>query len=65
MNQNFGIRGFSVNNFTLEYSTVGSPTPTNAATIADNLQGTNTGGIGEGAISTLVIRPMVCSALPV
>jgi hypothetical protein len=50
VNQNFGIRGFSVNNFTLEYSTVGSPTPTNSATIAANLQGTNTGGIGEGAI---------------
>jgi hypothetical protein len=50
VNQNFGIRGLGVATFTLEYSTVGSPTPTNAATINANLQGTVATGIGEGAV---------------
>ncbi|MEP7148788.1 MAG: Ig-like domain repeat protein [Acidobacteriota bacterium] len=50
INQNHGIRGFSVNNFTLQYSTVGSPTPTVAGSINANLQGSNGAGIGEGAI---------------
>ncbi len=50
INQNHGIRGFSVNNFTLAYSTVGSPTPTVAGSINANLQGTSASGIGEGAI---------------
>jgi hypothetical protein len=50
VNQNFGIRGFGVTNFTLQYCTVGSPTPTNSGSIAANLQGTNNSSIGEGAI---------------
>lgn len=37
-NQNFGIRGFSVNNFALEYSTVGGT------------NGTSISGIGEGSV---------------
>jgi hypothetical protein len=50
VNQNFGIRGFGVTNFTLQYCTVGSPTPTNSGSISANLQGTNNSSIGEGAI---------------
>ena len=50
VNQNFGIRGLGVSTFTLEYSTVGSTTPTNSGTITANQQGTSVSGIGEGAI---------------
>ncbi|MEQ1745940.1 MAG: Ig-like domain-containing protein [Saprospiraceae bacterium] len=50
VNQNFGILGFAVTNFTLEYATVGAPSPTSAASVASHTQGTSTSGSGEGAI---------------
>jgi hypothetical protein len=54
-NQNYGLRGFSVNNFTLEYSTVGAPNPSDAASVAAHPQGTaltlaSPENAGEGAI---------------
>jgi methionine-rich copper-binding protein CopC len=42
-NQNFGIRGFAVNNFTLEFSTVNGTNGTNVAPAVPN-------GAGEGSI---------------
>ena len=54
-NQNYGIRGYGVHNFVLEYSTVGAPNPANAASVAANPQGTAVTlgapeNAGEGAI---------------
>jgi hypothetical protein len=54
-NQNYGIRGYGVTNFTLEYATIGAATPNSAVDVAANPQGTNTAlpapeSAGEGAI---------------